>query len=50
VPHAALVVPGQAPKAAGSGTITATSGAKSAKTGTVFIGYISPLKQYKSIS
>jgi hypothetical protein len=50
VPHAALTVPDQAPKAAGSGTITATSGAKSAKTGTAFIGYISTSKRYKSIA
>lgn len=40
VPHTALAVPGQAPKAAGSGTITATFGAKSAQTGAAFIGYI----------
>ena len=50
MPHAALTVPDQAPKAAGSGTITATSGAKSANTGTAFIGYISTSKQYKSIT
>ena len=50
VPHAALTVPDQAPQAAGSGTITATSGAKSAQTGTAFIGYISTSKQYKSIT
>jgi hypothetical protein len=50
VPHAALAVPGQAPKAAGSGIITATSGAKCAKTGTAFIGYTSAQKQYKSIT
>nr|WP_129591677.1 MULTISPECIES: hypothetical protein [unclassified Pseudomonas] len=43
-------MPDQAPKAAGSGTITATSGAKSAQTGTAFVGYISISKPYKSNS
>ena len=50
VPHAALTVPDEAPKAAKTGTANATYGAKRAQTGTVFIGYISTYNSINSIT
>ena len=50
VPHAALTVPDGAPKAAKTGTASATYGAKRAQTGTAFIGYISAYNSINSIT